>query len=328
MARWVHFASAMRWCVVVVPVAFVLGFGLDAISPKAQASSKSPNCPAAPEAKSTKFRHKRSRVLANMGSPRHRGNDLIAAASDENQTLTGKLAYTKTDKDLEDEDVEIFACLDQKWTSIGTSTTNGDGRFALTLTGAKRLPVGLTDLWLHVPGDASGVRFLSFVAGENDSVIVTDVDGTITASENAIYNTLVLGEDIEHQPGAPEAYEQSGKQMIYVSSRGDQLTEVTRDWLASHGFPRGPVRLAKSLVTLPGTRTVSFKTHALDFNVPLAAGIGNRASDITAYKNAGLAADRIFINLPEFGGEVNSKLAAGEATAFDNYVDIASALRR
>lgn len=328
MARWVHIASAMRWFVVVVPVVLVLGFGIDAISPKAQASSKSANCPNAPQAKSTKFRHKRSRVLANMGSARHRGNDLIASVSDENQTLTGKLAYTKTDKDLEDEDLEILACLDQKWTSLGTSTTNGDGRFSLTLSGAKRLPVGLTDLWIHVPGDGSGVRFLSFVAGENDSVIVTDIDGTITASENAIYKTLVLGEDIGHQAGAPEAFAQSGRQMIYVTSRGDQLTEVTREWLVSHGFPRGPVRLAKSLVTLPGTRTVTYKTHALDFNVPLAAGVGNRASDITAYKNAGLAADRIFINLPEFGAEVNSRLAAGEATAFDNYVDIASALRR
>ena len=317
-------------CFAILAVALVLGCAFDAISPKALAAQpNSADCQAAPQAATSKFRHKRSRILAKLGSPRHRGVDLIAVEGDESQTLGGKLAYTKSDKDLEDEDVQIFACLARQWQPLGTARTDGDGRFTLTLRGDRRLPVGMTDLYAHVPGDGSGVGFLGYVAAHGESVIVTDVDGTITASENAVYRQVLRGADIAHQPGAPQALAASGKTVIYVTARGDQLTAITRAWLARHGFPRGPVRLAKSFVTLPGKRTVALKTSTLaGLRVPIAAGVGNRASDVTAYRNAGLSPDRIFVNLPEFSSELRAKLAAGEATAFDHYTELQAALRR
>jgi hypothetical protein len=318
----------MRW-LPLFPLAIVLGMGTDGISPLAIAAPQnSSDCPASPPGSRTSFRHTRSRIFAKVGSARHRGIDLIAAAGDENQTLGGKVAYGKTDKDLEDEDVEVFACLAKRWRQVGTTRSDDDGRFALMLTGAARLPVGMTDLYAHVPGDGSGVRFVGYVAAKDESVIVSDIDGTITASENAVFRAL-FGQDIAHQPGAPEAFAASGKTIVYVTARGDQLTEVTRQWLIAHGFPKGPMRLAKSMVTLPGNRTAALKTSTLAaLPVAIAAGVGNRASDIVAYKNAGLTADRIFINLPEFTQELSDQLAAGEATAFDHYADLRAALRR
>lgn len=319
----------MRW-LVLLPLAVLVGCALQGISPKAFASrSNSTDCAGSPNGSRTKFRHTRSRILAKIGSPRHRGLDLIAAEGDENQTLGGKLAYTKTDKDLEDEDVEVFACVGKRWRAVGTSRTDDDGRFELTLAGDARLPVGLTDLYAHVPGDGTGVWFVGFVAAHGEQVIVSDIDGTITGSENAVFRAAMLGDDIPHQPGAPEVFAQSGKTVIYVTARGDQLTQMTRQWLEAHGFPRGPMRLAKSWLTLPGKRTVDLKASTLDsLNVPIAAGVGNRASDIAAYRNAGLTPDRIFINLPEFTNEVRAPLAAGEATAFDHYADLRKPLRR
>jgi phosphatidate phosphatase PAH1 len=314
---------------VVLTTLVLLGCALDGVSPKALADQyNTADCPRSPTGERSKFRHTGSRLISKLGSPRHRGIDVIAVEGDENQTVGGKLAYTKTDKDLEDEDVEIFACVDAKWQSVGSSRTDGDGRFELTLTGAARLPVGLRDLYAHVPGDGSGVRFLSYVAAANESVIVSDVDGTITSSETAVVRGM-LGRDIGHQPGAPEVLANSGKVVVYVTARGDQLTEMTRRWLATHGFPRGPLRLAKSMVTLPGASTVTLKSSTLaSINVPIAAGIGNRASDIVAYRNAGLTPDRIFINLPEFTGELRDRLAAGEATPFDHYADLRKVLGR
>jgi hypothetical protein len=279
-------------------------------------------CPARPAGKTAKFRHKRSRMLSMVGSPHHRGVDLVAMAGDENQTLGGKLTYTKADKDLEDEDVELFACTGGAWRSLGTRRTDDDGRFALTLTGAARLPVGMTDLYAFVKGDGSGARFLGYVAAANEQIIVTDVDGTITSSENAVFKQL-FGRDIAHQPHAPEVLAASGKVIVYLSARGDQFTQMTRDWLDAHGFPRGPIRFAKSYVTLPGKRTVALKSSLLaGLRVPIAAGIGNRASDITAYRNIGLPADRIFINLPEFTPDLRRALARNEATPFDHYADL------
>jgi hypothetical protein len=99
------------------------------------------------------------------------------------------------------------------------------------------------------------------------------------------------------------------------------FTNDTREWLAKKGMPRGALRLAPG-VLLPGSATVDYKTRTLDelaAELPIALGVGNRASDIEAYTNAGVAPDRIFIKLPEFADEVAARLQAGEAIGFPAY---------
>ncbi|MDQ3365350.1 MAG: hypothetical protein M3680_07980 [Myxococcota bacterium] len=324
----------MRWYLLplllagLVPAALTGGCAINAAFAADEASSaKSATCQGTPDAITATFHSRRNRVLAAVGSPRHRGVDLIASESDENQTLGGKLAYTAFDKDLEGEDVEVFACRAGAWRSLGVTRSNDDGRFMLELQGAQRLPVGMTDLYAHVRGDGSGVRFVGFVAAAGEGVLVTDIDGTITSSENAIFKTVLLRRDIRHQPGAPQAYAQSGRTVVYVTARGDQFTEVTRRWLRDHGFPPGPLRLARAPITIPGGNTVAFKTQVLqDLAVPVVGGVGNRASDVVAYRNAGLAPDQIFINLPEFTSELRAELDAGNATSFDHYDELAALL--
>lgn len=288
-------------------------------------------CTAPPIAPSGSYRHRRNRVYKSLGEPRFRGVDLIAMEDDASQVLGGKLAYTAADKDVGDEDVEVFACFPDGWRRIGRARTDREGRFALALAGAARLPVGMRDLFAHVPGHGGGVRFLAYVAPRGTDAIVSDVDGTLTESEDAILNTVVFGDDIAPQPHAPRALEQAaaGRPVIYLTARGDQYTEVTRRWLAVHGFPRGPLRLAPTTIVKPGARTVAFKTGTLQaLRIPIAAGIGNRASDIAAYANAGLPPGRILINLPEFAGEVGADLSAGKATAFDDYREVPAILAR
>jgi phosphatidate phosphatase PAH1 len=117
--------------------------------------------------------------------------------------------------------------------------------------------------------------------------------------------------------------------MVYMTARGSQYTRETRDWLARQGFPRGPLRLAASFITLPGGDTVDYKTRTARAlaaaGLELAAGVGNRASDITAYGNAGIATDRIFIELPEYLDEVQAPLADGDATGFASYDELRAA---
>lgn len=284
-------------------------------------------CPAVPVGRAASFAHRRSEVLAKL-TPRHRGVDLIALETDPVQRLQGKLAYGPSDKDLQDEAVDVYACVNRDWSLLGTTRTNADGRFTLTLEAEARLPAGLRDLYIHVPGDRSGARYLAYVAKIGESVVVTDIDGTITASENAVWTTVLRGHDIAHQPSAPEALTRANRTVIYVTARGDQLTELTRDWLAAHQFPKGPLRLAPALATLPGSRTIELKTRTLrELGVPIHAGIGNRQTDIEAYTNAGLTADRIFINLPEFVDEVADALARKTATPFDDYQELFTKLR-
>jgi len=300
-------------------------------APKAAAAEGAP-CAAPPPAETAPYRHGRNRFYQSLGAPRFRGVDLIATEDDATQVLGGKLAYTAADADVADEDVDVYACFPRGWKLLERTRTGRDGRFRVQLADDDRLPAGMRDLYAHVPGDEGGVRFLAYVAPRGTTAIASDIDGTLTESEEAIFNTVLFGDDIGHQPHAPAALAAAaaaGRPIIYISSRGDQYTEVTRRWLASHGFPPGPLRLARAAVTQPGPRTVAFKAGVLrELRIPLAAGIGNRASDIAAYARAGLSPDRILIELPEFAVELRPELTAGRATPFRDYREISALLAR
>ncbi|HTR49639.1 MAG TPA: HAD family acid phosphatase [Kofleriaceae bacterium] len=274
------------------------------------------------------FRHVSSSIIAALGDPRHRGFDLVAPASADPQVVEGWIAYTIADKALEDEDVDVFACRDNNWQKVGTTTTDDEGHFALSLSADDRMPIGLRDMYVSVVGDRTGTSFLAYVAPDNSALVVSDVDGTLTSSENAFVETIALGIEPDEQPGASDAYQAAaanGLQLVYVTARGNQYTQDTRQWLSDKGFPLGPVRLSDSFVTLPGQDTIDYKTQtisALEQGLTIAAGVGNRDSDITAYTNTNVAADRIYIKLPEYQSECQADLDAGKAVGFDDYATL------
>jgi phosphatidate phosphatase PAH1 len=282
-------------------------------------------CAGIPDAgPTTEWRHTASSLIENYGDPHHRGLDLIATPSDATQSITGRITYGGTDKDLEDEDVSLFACFDSTWRAIGTARTDDEGRFSLSLSGDARLPVGMRDLYVSVDGDRTGAEFLAYVAPVGTPVIASDMDGTLTASENEYPKTLVTGGDVAVQPDAPAALMSAavrGVTVVYITARGDRFTQDTRDWLVAKGFPRGPLVMPASIITLPGDDTIEFKTSALArlSGFTLLAGFGNRATDVAAYSAAGLPADRIFIKLPEFSEELSADLEANKALGFLEY---------
>ncbi|HEX7837486.1 MAG TPA: hypothetical protein VF469_08485 [Kofleriaceae bacterium] len=308
--------------------------GLDTGTVNPGAAVPDVRCTAAPAAgKAGSFHHFTSSLISALGDPRHRGFDLVTSASATTQSLEGWISYTIVDKALEDEDVDVFACRAGQWQKVGTARTDGEGHFALGLSGTGRLPIGMRDLFVSVVGDRTGVRFLGFVAPDATPLVVSDVDGTLTSSENAFLETVALGGEPDARPGAAKAFAAAtarGGQAVYVTARGNQFTTATRDWLDHKGFPRGPVRLSPSFVTLPGGDTVAFKTSAISAlsaaRLALSAGVGNRATDITAYTNTHVAADHIFIELPEFQSEVQPQLDARQAVGFTSYDDLDSKL--
>jgi hypothetical protein len=287
-------------------------------------------CAGAPAAgKAGSFHHFSSSLISLLGDPRHRGFDLVTSAASTTQTLEGWISYTIADKALEDEDVNVFACRAGQWRSVGTARTDGEGHFALGLSGADRLPIGMRDLFVSVVGDRTGVGFLGYVAPAGSPLIVSDVDGTLTSSENAFLETITLGIEPGARAGASGAYAAAiakGYQLIYVTARGNQYTTATRAWLDHKGFPRGPVRLSPSFLTLPGGDTVDYKTSTLaalaGAGLQIAAGVGNRASDVTAYASTHLPADRIFIEMPDYASEVQPLLDAHAAVGFATYDEL------
>lgn len=269
------------------------------------------------------WRHSTSKLIVQLGEPHHRGIDLIASDDAPTQVIGGRVTYGPSDKDLEDEDIDVFA----NARLLGRARTDDEGRFTLNLTGAQRLPIGMHDLAFKVVGDGTKVSFNGFVAARGKPIIVTDVDGTLTSSENAYPKALAFGGDVGAQPSAAaklSAAAAAGASIVYITARGDRFTQDTRDWLAANGFPRGALRMPSSLITIPGDDTVEVKSRALAELTPfsLRAGLGNRHSDVTAYTAAGIAADRIFIKLPEFSDEVADDLTASKAVGIDDYAKL------
>ncbi|HUS30749.1 MAG TPA: hypothetical protein VMZ53_19700 [Kofleriaceae bacterium] len=290
------------------------------------ASPSVTRCLDVPDAGPTEdWRHLSSNLIAELGDAHHRGNDLIATTDDALQTLAGRLTYGKTDKDLEDEDADVFACIAGSWKKLARVTTDGEGRFSLSLSGAQRLPEGMRDLYLSVVGDRTGVPFVAFVAKPGAAVVVSDVDGTLTSSENAYPTSLVLGGDVAAQPDAAARLRlaaEHGATIVYLTTRGDRFTQDTRSWLAAKGFPYGALRMPTSIITVPGEDTIEAKTSMLGdlAGFTLLAGVGNRHTDVEAYTNAGLDPQHIFIKLPEFESELTDDLATGRATRIDQYL--------
>lgn len=285
------------------------------------------------------WRHSiQSPLVLLAGDPRHRGIDLVASADAPTQTLAGEISYGPIDKALHDEDVELWACRSGSWQRLGVATTDDDGHFEYTLSGANRLPVGQRSILISVLGDRSSVLALAQVLPSGGKVAVSDVDGTLTTYENEFPESLITGTPVKAHDGAPEAFAalaQNCYHPVYLTARGSVFTEPTRSWLKERGFPTGALRLAPNLITIPGDATVEYKAAtmaALQANgVAIAVGNGNRASDASAYHQIGLVGDHIFLKRAEYASEIDPVIAAGSATGVDSYrslIPIFSAYQR
>ncbi len=328
------YVLALAGCSISTSNASDPGIGPDGDSPAGDGTSSlgipDIQCATAPDVgPPAELRHTRSKLITALGSPRHRGLDLVTTPSAARQVLAGSISYTLADKALEDEDVELFACIDGAWTELGDARTDGEGQFSLALEGSDRLEIGMRDLYVSVVGDRTGARFLAYVAPAGTRMVASDVDGTLTSSESTFVKTVLMGAESFAQPGAATAFTYlaaRGYQPVYITARGQQFMGDTRAWLAEQGFPRGPMMLAPSFITIPGGDTVDFKVGAMttirNAGLVIAAGIGNRASDVAAYDRAALPPERIFIGTAEFSDELTADLAAGRATGFGTYDEL------
>ncbi len=274
-----------------------------------------------------------SPLVTVLGHPLHRGIDLIATTATAVQHIKGEITYGVEDKALEDEAVEVFACLDTGWKLIGQALTDGEGLFDLPLSGAQRLPVGQRPLFLSVIGDRSGTDMIALLATPGGTLAVSDVDGTLTTSESAYPDSLVTGNPVAAWDGAPQALSalQKGRyRMVYLTSRGRRFTQDTRSWLKAHGFPVGPLHLAAALLTAPGQPTVDYKAGAMmdmtKEQLTIQVGIGNRQSDIQAYQQNQVPAQHIFVKRPEFDSEIKPLIDAGQAVGFTDYPSLTPTL--
>ncbi|MGE0871737.1 MAG: hypothetical protein AB7P03_24475 [Kofleriaceae bacterium] len=267
--------------------------------------------------------------LIALGSPVHRGIDLVASADQAVQIVRGEISYGVADKALDDEWVDVYACRAGIWRYLDRTMTDDEGRFELALTGADRLPIGIRDLLVSVAGDRTSTRFVALVAPAAGNLAVSDIDGTLTSSETAFATAVITGSDVAPHPDAPQALHAiraAGYAPVYLTARGRYFTSHTRTWLEQHGFPRGALRLASGIGSLPGDSTIEHKITAMleiaASDLVIAIGIGNRASDQAAYQTLAVPGELTFLKQQEYADEVAPLVDAGDAIGFDDYAEL------
>lgn len=270
--------------------------------------------------------HVSSNVIAASGPAFHRGRDLILAEGDA-QWVIGKFSYSYIDKDLKDEDVDIYlerGC-GGSWDKLGTTRTTAEsahatvegvedsgGRVYFEIPKAKALGVGRHRVRLVVAGDLSSTDLVIDVVPAGSPVVVSDVDGTLTSSENAEYPALLTGSLPEARPDAAtmlSTLTAKGYHVVYVTARPEWLTGRTHEFLKASNFPRGIVHTTTSLTGALNEAAATFKTAELAaieaHGLPVEWAFGNRASDGTAYQAAKIPlAQRVFLQETDvFGGK-------------------------
>lgn len=254
-----------------------------------------------------------------QGAANHRGHDAVVGPDDP-QWLIGKFAYGPLDKDLKEEWVDVFVGLPSEWRKVARLKTTREGNHEAVRGVADdggriyhalspHLPVGVYPVRFHVEGDASAATQVLTVVAPGTEAVVFDIDGTLTASDREVFKELkALLEDRRYvpavRPGATAVARQwasRGYLVVYVTARPDNLRAATRAWLASQGFPPGPVLLSNRVRdVIPGDAVREFKHDTLaqlteKGLVRLVAGYGNAATDVAVYRDAGVPAERLYL---------------------------------
>ena len=267
------------------------------------------NGTSAPELAPTRsFDHYLSSATAASGPAFHRGRDQILSAGDP-QWVIGKMTYTYVDKDLLDEDVDIFverSCAGS-WEKLGSARTTDNsgahasvegvdddgGRVFFEIPKEKQLAIGRHRIRLVVAADQTFTDLTIDVLPKGSPIVVSDVDGTLTDSDTAVYPALLTGSLPVAQPRAADtlsALAAKGYHVVYLTARPEWLTGRTRDFLKASGFPPGVVRTTTGETGALGAFATTFKSNALALlqghGLTIQWAFSNQITDTDAFETA------------------------------------------
>jgi len=217
------------------------------------------------------------------------GFDALAHLADA-VTLRVKLETSRLRKDIEDRNIDFY--VDD--TFVGSSETDDEGLASLNFRPEKE---GNFDVVYKLP-PPSGYRPYSATAllavwTAKRPILVTDLDYTIIDMSKYRF----LDHDNEKIPpieGALEKLRELSKlyNIIYLTARDDIYLNVTKEWLAMYGFPRGPVFFC-DLSEDPLSQG-KFKEKTLrDLKAKwpnIKVGVGDKVHDAKAYIAGGIKA--------------------------------------
>ncbi|MBN2562657.1 MAG: hypothetical protein JXQ75_17160 [Phycisphaerae bacterium] len=192
------------------------------------------------------------------------------------------------------DDIEIRFFLGREL--VGTALTNDSGcatlecRRSLAAVDGYQAEADVPDCELRAPGR-------TYVWDGDRTAVAVDIDNTICHTDRD--HLLFRATDRNSKPIAGSVQTLSAIShdfdIIYLTARPHPMLDKTRQWLAAHGFPDGP------LITAPDWRSAlrqqRYKRHALQrlrrYLPNLLIGIGDREADVEAYVANDMLAIRI-----------------------------------
>ncbi|MEI8256707.1 MAG: phosphatidylinositol transfer protein [Deltaproteobacteria bacterium] len=271
-----------------------------------------------------RFRHFGSGLRASTSEPWHRAQDVIVRAG-QPAWVEARFAYGLGDGRLGDEDVAVYLrrADSVRWIPLGRTRTadeghavvrgdgsrsEEDGLVSFRVPGGEQLPPGLHALRFVVCADQTVADATIAVVAQGAQLAVSDVDGTLTESENSFgYSVAGLAHTPTPHAGAAELFSRladRGYTIVYLTARPDIFAQATRAWLATNGFPHGVVRTREGAhFAFGGPDHAAYKIAALRdiarvVGHPVDIGFGNTATDVRAYEAGGIpAAARFFYRL-------------------------------
>lgn len=198
------------------------------------------------------------------------------------------------------EKVYVYAEIDGEWTRVGEGQTNARGFFEVSL-GDDKLAVGNHRLLTFLAANGTCIESGFFVWPENTPAITTDIDATLTISDDE--NLYQIFTDIEYvqkqNPHADEmmnAWYDNGYEVSYVTARPWDYQGISRIWLREQGFPFGPLELAPEFVH--GDSAAAYKAvfveRLLALGIHFVAAYGNAESDVEGFTEGGISIDRVW----------------------------------
>jgi len=245
-----------------------------------------------------------------------------------NEVLRGIMARIEPDRGyfgdpIAEETVSFWHRDSDAWRELGTTTTadftNPDtaGSYLFDLGAPPTASAGFTTRYAVLDGDGTCGAHYAFDMPAGRAVVVADIDGTLTLSDDELimqvsdgaYDPVEMGS--AHQ--LMQAWADKGYAIIYLTARPHVFRSETRAWLDAHQFPTGLVVTAPELVT--GDAARSYKALWLqrmlgDLGWAITAAYGNAQSDIDAYADAGISTAITFI--------VGDLAGTGGTTPIDN----------
>jgi len=193
---------------------------------------------------------------------------------------------------LRDED-EVWLVFRHEKRTVARARTDDEGIARGTFT-----PPGVGDYLLHVEvpdGQVEGVPpapagLLVAVRRPEESIVVIDVDKTLVASDFA---TVVEG-DARPMPDSVRVVRRLSEAhtIVYLTLRPDHFGPKTKTWLRTTGYPTGPVWVSRFGELFDGNREYRRRhIERLRRRFPnVRVGIGDKISDVEAYRATGLTA--------------------------------------